>query len=187
MTTNWTKLSLAFPFGCKIYLMAIKIPTSSITRTSKIYPKWDFWFEIMPSGNPASYRRCPQPELPFRAQTLCMYLSESWDWLFGFYFLRNKETEEGPHTSYLGPGWPGTDVMIFKNVFAEKFKHSKTNVMIRILHNLTLFGVKSANFFRQKLSKIEENCDYNIDPRLAKLSPGRRFFTKAIFWNLNEY
>jgi hypothetical protein len=31
--------------------MAIKIPTSSIARPSKIYPKWDFWFENITSGN----------------------------------------------------------------------------------------------------------------------------------------
>jgi hypothetical protein len=28
------------------------IPTSSIARPSKNYPKWDFWFENKPSGNP---------------------------------------------------------------------------------------------------------------------------------------
>jgi hypothetical protein len=32
------------------------IPTSSITRPSKIYPKWDFWFENRPSGNPGDLR-----------------------------------------------------------------------------------------------------------------------------------
>jgi hypothetical protein len=31
--------------------MALKIPTSSIARPSKIYPNWDFWFENIPSGN----------------------------------------------------------------------------------------------------------------------------------------
>jgi hypothetical protein len=30
--------------------MALKIPTSSIARPSKIYPKLDFWFENIPSG-----------------------------------------------------------------------------------------------------------------------------------------
>jgi hypothetical protein len=29
------------------------MPTSSIARPSKIYPNPDFWFENMPSGNPA--------------------------------------------------------------------------------------------------------------------------------------
>jgi hypothetical protein len=33
--------------------MAIKIPTSFIARSSKIYPKLAFWFENMPSVNPA--------------------------------------------------------------------------------------------------------------------------------------
>jgi hypothetical protein len=30
------------------------IPISSIARSSKIYPNCDFWFENIPSGNPAS-------------------------------------------------------------------------------------------------------------------------------------
>jgi hypothetical protein len=30
------------------------IPTFSNPRSSKIYPNWDFWFENIPSGNPAS-------------------------------------------------------------------------------------------------------------------------------------
>jgi hypothetical protein len=29
------------------------MPRFSIVRPSKIYPKWDFWFENEPSGNPA--------------------------------------------------------------------------------------------------------------------------------------
>jgi hypothetical protein len=29
------------------------MPTSFIARPSKIYPNWIFWFESMPSGNPA--------------------------------------------------------------------------------------------------------------------------------------
>jgi hypothetical protein len=39
--------------GNEIDQMAIKMPTSSIARPSKIYPVWDFWFGNMPSGNPA--------------------------------------------------------------------------------------------------------------------------------------
>jgi hypothetical protein len=34
------------------------MPTSSIARPFKIYPNWDFWFENMPSGNPAGERLC---------------------------------------------------------------------------------------------------------------------------------
>jgi hypothetical protein len=33
--------------------MIIKITTFFIPRASKFYPKWDFWFENKPSGNPA--------------------------------------------------------------------------------------------------------------------------------------
>jgi hypothetical protein len=37
----------------EIYQMAIKyIQRSAIARHSKIYPKWDFWFENIPSGIP---------------------------------------------------------------------------------------------------------------------------------------
>jgi hypothetical protein len=42
---------LYVPFVRKIDKMAIKIPTSSIARPSKIYPNLDFWFENIPSGN----------------------------------------------------------------------------------------------------------------------------------------
>jgi hypothetical protein len=51
ITTNW-------PNGHKLYQMAIKYSnrpyniTFSVSRSSKIYPNWDFWFENKPSGNP---------------------------------------------------------------------------------------------------------------------------------------
>jgi hypothetical protein len=47
------------PNGHKKYPMVVKyskIPeymtTFSIPRSSKIYPKWDFWSQKKPSGNP---------------------------------------------------------------------------------------------------------------------------------------
>jgi hypothetical protein len=33
---------------------------------------------------------------------------------------------------------------------------------------ITLVFEKNAKFFRRKLSKIAENCDHNIDPRLTR-------------------
>jgi hypothetical protein len=33
--------------------MTITYTAFSILRPSKIYPNYDFWFEIKPSGNPA--------------------------------------------------------------------------------------------------------------------------------------
>jgi hypothetical protein len=42
--------------GHNIFQICVKyvgIPTFSILRPSKIYPNWDFWFENIPSGNPA--------------------------------------------------------------------------------------------------------------------------------------
>jgi hypothetical protein len=50
---------------------------------------------------------------------------------------------------------PGVDVMItifcdFRQFSAKKLAFfSKTNVMIKILHNLALFWVKNANFFAE--------------------------------------
>jgi hypothetical protein len=38
--------------GCKTDKMSIKYTKSSIERPSKIFPKWDFGFENIPSGNP---------------------------------------------------------------------------------------------------------------------------------------
>jgi hypothetical protein len=37
----------------------------------------------------------------------------------------------------------------------------------KLCKNLTIILVleESANFFRQKLAKMAENCDHNIDPR----------------------
>jgi hypothetical protein len=47
------------PNGHEIYQMAViyskwpwNMSTVSIPRATKIYPKWDFWFENIPSGNP---------------------------------------------------------------------------------------------------------------------------------------
>jgi hypothetical protein len=36
--------------------MAIKYTNISISRPSKIYPKWDFGLENIPSGKPAGLR-----------------------------------------------------------------------------------------------------------------------------------
>jgi hypothetical protein len=52
MTTKCTKLPQNLPIGRKIYQMAIKY--TNIKRPCKIYPKWDFWFENIQSGNPGT-------------------------------------------------------------------------------------------------------------------------------------
>jgi hypothetical protein len=67
-------------------------------------------------------------------------------------------------------GRPGTDVMIWKNIFAEKFTKTlaffaQTNARFckSCDHNIGFW--EKRQFFRRKLSKIAENCDRNIDPR----------------------
>jgi hypothetical protein len=42
---KYTKWPYNLPFGFKTDKMAIKIPTNTILRHSKIYPNWDSWFE----------------------------------------------------------------------------------------------------------------------------------------------
>jgi hypothetical protein len=55
MAAKYTKWPQNIPNGRKIYQMAIKYaPYSIIARPSKIYPNWEFWFETIPPGNPAS-------------------------------------------------------------------------------------------------------------------------------------
>jgi hypothetical protein len=55
---------------------------------------------------------------------------------------------------------PGVDVMIiifcdFRQFSAKKLAfYSKTNVMIKILHNLALFGAKNANLFAEFFGEI---------------------------------
>jgi hypothetical protein len=51
-------------------------------------------------------------------------------------------------------------------VFDSKTKLNYANNLI-----ITLVFEKKRQFFRRKLSKIAENCDYNIDPGLAEFSP----------------
>jgi hypothetical protein len=57
---TYTKWPQNRPNGCKIDQMAVKwikwtinIPSSSIVSPSKICPNYYFWFENIPSGNPA--------------------------------------------------------------------------------------------------------------------------------------
>jgi hypothetical protein len=65
---------------------------------------------------------------------------------------------------------PRTDVVIFLNIFAEKFSEkigvfdSKQSQILKKTI-LTLVFKKNANFFAKNLEKIEENCDHNIDPK----------------------
>jgi hypothetical protein len=43
-----------YPITTKYTRWPYNLPTSSISRPSKIYPSWDFSFENMPSGNPGN-------------------------------------------------------------------------------------------------------------------------------------
>jgi hypothetical protein len=54
------------------------------------------------------------------------------------------------------------DVMILKNIFAEKFS-GNIGVFTQITENLILVFEKCP-FFRRKLARIAENFDPNIDP-----------------------
>jgi hypothetical protein len=71
--------------------------------------------------------------------------------------------------------WPGVDVMIticcdFWQFSAKKLAFSKTIVMIKILHNLAIFWVKNANFFRW-IFRRKYSKDHNIGPRWREVSP----------------
>jgi hypothetical protein len=58
---------------------SLYIATVSITRPSKFYPKWDFWSEKKPSGNPGletkALKRCS-----FGEHQNCLKASISFNW-----------------------------------------------------------------------------------------------------------
>jgi hypothetical protein len=66
---------------------------------------------------------------------------------------------------------PGTDVMIFQNIFAEKFGKTIAffaQITASFCKNISKHFFKPP-FFRQKLAKIAENYDHNIDPRVSRI------------------
>jgi hypothetical protein len=72
-------------------------------------------------------------------------------------------------------GDAGTDVIIFFNIFAEKFREkmgvfdsNKAKLCKNFDHNIGF--LEKRQFFRRKLSKISENHDHNIDPRSSLLT-----------------
>jgi hypothetical protein len=78
--------------------------------------------------------------------------------------------------------------MIFK-IFSPKKSAKKLAFLTRNKAKLckiliiTLVFEKNAYFFRQKLSKIAENCDHNIDHRMGEFSPiGRLFYFGHFLW-----
>jgi hypothetical protein len=52
ITTTLPNKHMHMLHGSSIFQMALKYTNISISRTSKIYPNRDFWFEKKPSGNP---------------------------------------------------------------------------------------------------------------------------------------
>jgi hypothetical protein len=66
---------------------------------------------------------------------------------------------------------PGTDVMLFINIFAEIFGENLAFFIKTKLHKLcknliiTMF-LEKRHFFCRKVPKIAENCYHNIDPQM---------------------
>jgi hypothetical protein len=63
------QMSIKLANGRKIYRMDIKYINIFFARHSRIYPNLDFWFENIPSGNPALCRK-------WLAKTLFAWLGE---------------------------------------------------------------------------------------------------------------
>jgi hypothetical protein len=64
---------------------------------------------------------------------------------------------------------PGTDVMIFKNIFAKKIGEKNWRFWLETLPNSVKGGsyrrfLRKTPVFCIKLAKIAENCDHNIGP-----------------------
>jgi hypothetical protein len=64
--------------------------------------------------------------------------------------------------------------MIFKKYFRQKNRQKKlafltrNKAKLRNILIITFVFEKKRQFFRQKLAKIADNCDHNIDPRYNK-------------------
>jgi hypothetical protein len=72
-------------------------------------------------------------------------------------------------------GRPGTDFMIFK-IFSPNNSAKEWRFWHRTKLNYATFCSwhwfsRKRQFFRRKLSKIADNCDHNIEPRLGEFSP----------------
>jgi hypothetical protein len=79
------------------------------------------------------------------------------------------------YVAYASKNELGTDVMILKifspKIFAKKLAFfAKNKAKIGKNRIITLVLEKNANFFDEKLAKIAENCDHNIDPSNLKLN-----------------
>jgi hypothetical protein len=124
--------------------------------------------------------RHPVLNLHFLNLNFCMFWTcmfwtcRFWTWIFAFSELACFELEID--STNLRPVFnfePGADVMIFK-IFSPKnwrfWLKTKLNYVFKNFI-ITLVFEKNANFFRQKLSKIAENCDHNIVPRGRNFAP----------------
>jgi hypothetical protein len=97
-----------YPTGIIYSKWALNTPKFSIVRPSKIYPNWDFWFENIPSGNPACAREIPRPHLNpfcilrlqvgggrFESPGRCRFLRPSWILKKRFYRLKPTSCRRG--------------------------------------------------------------------------------------------
>jgi hypothetical protein len=73
---------------------------------------------------------------------------------------------------------------IFDNFRQKMAFFSKTNVTIKIFHNLALFWVKNANFLLNFSAKTFKN--HNIGPRLGEFSPNGWLFTLESFFKITK-
>jgi hypothetical protein len=58
MTAKNAKWPQNIPKGSKTFRMTIKHTSILKPRPSKKYPKWNFWYQNVPSGNPAASESC---------------------------------------------------------------------------------------------------------------------------------
>jgi hypothetical protein len=79
-------------------------------------------------------------------------------------YITDKLARDGLGTAFL-TARPGTDVLIFKNILAEKFSEkigvfdSKQSQILKKIIIALVCKKNAIIFFRRKLGKIAENCD----------------------------
>jgi hypothetical protein len=97
-----------------------------------------------------------------------------WPWTFWDSLERRKPNNgenDGPE-----PVWPGTDVLIFKNIFAEKFSEkmaflTQNNAKLCKILIITLGFEKNANFFAENCRKLQKIVIITSTPDRANFCP----------------
>jgi hypothetical protein len=150
------------PNGHNIYIptkWSWNLPTSFITKPSKIYPNWDFWFENMPSGNPVKLSR---PFLVLESEgSKKDGWRQSFAWLQEIHqiYCRTKKSIRPP---FRAPGQDCQFFLVATHQKWEKYTKKATNCSKRSqnIHEMLIKYTKYTKISIPRPSKIYQNRNF---------------------------